>query len=310
MNMLKEYAGLLNQVAPQGEFLAYINDDEAKMLQDAGGQGILTQAGIPSYRSRAAQENRSRGSSRTGSNTSARERGAARDRDSGAKQYVANTTQSQREDNRANFQAQRKDARQALIRNDPESFTSRINRLVSEGGITMSILGNIADAHNKFRRTNYLEGLDSQGMPRTRDFYRFAGRAYDPNKVLDKTSKEFEFLGDSGYFEQFKTPEGRPDDAGRQFDNPADFTQQNLTTNVNPYSMVNQFFSNQNMGNLGISSAYMKTYDQAKANIAKSLNLTDTSAQFGYNANPFSNYSMSMTSANPFFEELKAQGLI
>ena len=302
MNMLKEYAGLLNQVAPQGEFLAYINDDEAKMLQDAGGQGILTQAGIPSYRGDdAAKSTGARQSQRADSPSTSGGRTGGGGRDDSV-----SVSQSQKD----NFSAQRKDARQALIRNDPESFTSRVNKLISEGGITMSILNNVADAHNKFRRTNYLEGLDSQGMPRTRDFYRFAGRAYDPNKVLDKSSKEFEFLGDSGYFKQFAEKEGRPDDAGRQFDNPADFTQQNLTTNVNPYSMVNQFFSNQNMGNLGISSAYMKTYDQAKANMAKSLNLTDTSAQFGYNANPFSNYSMSMTSANPFFEELKAQGLI
>tara|TARA_Y100000114_G_scaffold157167_1_gene187663 strand:+ start:2080 stop:3006 length:927 start_codon:yes stop_codon:yes gene_type:complete len=308
--MLKQFAGLLNEVAPQGEFLAYINDDEAKMLQDEGGMGILTEAGIPSYRSRAAQENRSRGASRTGSNTSARERGAAQDRDSGAKQYVANTTQSRRDDDRANFQAQRKDARQALIRNDPESFTNRVNRLIDQGGLTLSILGNVADLHNKKRRTSFIEGLDSQGMPRTRDFYRFAGRAYDPNKVLDKTSKEFEFLSDSGYFEQFKDMSPGESDVGQRFDNPADFTQQNLTTNVNPYSMVNQFFSGQNMGNLGISSAYMNTYNQAKANMAKSLNLTDTSAQFGYNANPFSNYSMSMTSSNPFYDELKAQGII
>ena len=309
MNMLKQFAGLLNEVAPQGEFLAYINDDEAKMLQDEGGMGILTEAGIPSYRSARAQSSRTGGSSRTGS-SSARERGAASDRESGAKQYVARTSQSRRDDDRANFQAQRKDAREALIRNDPESFTNRVNRLIDQGGLTLSILGNVADLHNKKRRTSFIEGLDSQGMPRTRDFYRFAGRAYDPNKVLDKTSKEFEFLGDSGYFEQFKTPECRPDDAGGQFDNPADFTQQNLTTNVNPYSMVNQFFSGQNMGNLGISSAYMNTYNQAKANMAKSLNLTDTSAQFGYNANPFSNYSMSMTSSNPFYDELKAQGII
>ncbi|BCV06220.1 MAG: hypothetical protein CM15mV128_210 [Caudoviricetes sp.] len=71
--MLKQFAGLLNEVAPQGEFLAYINDDEAKMLQDEGGMGILTEAGIPSYRSARAQSSRTGGSSRTGS-SSARER--------------------------------------------------------------------------------------------------------------------------------------------------------------------------------------------------------------------------------------------
>ena len=36
-------------MAPKGEFLAYINSKEAKMLKDAGGSGIMTNAGIPSF---------------------------------------------------------------------------------------------------------------------------------------------------------------------------------------------------------------------------------------------------------------------
>ena len=40
---------LLQSKAPKGEFLAYINKKEAKMLKDAGGSGIMTNAGIPSF---------------------------------------------------------------------------------------------------------------------------------------------------------------------------------------------------------------------------------------------------------------------
>ena len=50
MNNLKKYAGLLNEVAPKGEFLAYINEDESKILKEAGASGLLTPQGIPSYR--------------------------------------------------------------------------------------------------------------------------------------------------------------------------------------------------------------------------------------------------------------------
>ena len=39
MNNLKNTVGLLNAQAPDGEFLAYINEDEAKILKDAGGSG-------------------------------------------------------------------------------------------------------------------------------------------------------------------------------------------------------------------------------------------------------------------------------
>jgi len=36
-------------MAPKGEFLAYINPEEAQMLKDAGGSGIMTPMGIPSF---------------------------------------------------------------------------------------------------------------------------------------------------------------------------------------------------------------------------------------------------------------------
>ena len=75
-------------------------------------------------------------------------------------------------------------------------------------------------------------------------------------------------------------------------------------------SMVNQYFSNLGNSNLGISSNYTNTYNQAKANIAKSLNMTPNTQQYGYMPNRYSNYSRSMTSANPFFDELTEQGLI
>ena len=37
------------RMAPEGEFLAYINPKEAQMLRDAGGSGIMTPMGIPSF---------------------------------------------------------------------------------------------------------------------------------------------------------------------------------------------------------------------------------------------------------------------
>ena len=45
----REAKRLIESMAPQGEFLAFINDREAKMLKDAGGSGIMTAAGIPSF---------------------------------------------------------------------------------------------------------------------------------------------------------------------------------------------------------------------------------------------------------------------
>jgi len=74
-------------------------------------------------------------------------------------------------------------------------------------------------------------------------------------------------------------------------------------------SMVNKYFSN--MGsNLGVSSAYMDTYNAAKNKISKTLNLTPNNQQYGYGNTFNQNFDRSMTSANPFFDELTNQGLI
>jgi len=46
---ITEARKLLSQFAPKGESLAFINEDEARLLKAHGGSGELTQAGIPTY---------------------------------------------------------------------------------------------------------------------------------------------------------------------------------------------------------------------------------------------------------------------
>ena len=115
MDKLRKYAGLLNDAAPQGEFLAFINEDEAKMLEDAGGSGLLTRFGIPSYRvgGQAGREygggggSRSSGSSGGGNRSggggadrdggsSAREQAAQRSRERAAQQRAAQKAAQER----------------------------------------------------------------------------------------------------------------------------------------------------------------------------------------------------------------------
>jgi hypothetical protein len=47
---LKKYAEALNDAAPKGEFLAFINPQESELLRRNGALGLLTDFGIPSYR--------------------------------------------------------------------------------------------------------------------------------------------------------------------------------------------------------------------------------------------------------------------
>ena len=64
--------------------------------------------------------------------------------------------------------------------------------------------------------------------------------------------------------------------------------------------MVNDYFKNTN--NLGISKNFLTSYDQAKSDLAKKLNMTPTTNQLGYNSN--------MTTSNIYYNYLKEQGLI
>jgi len=49
-SMLKDNAKTLNEAAPEGEMLAYINPEESGVLKLLGGAGQMTPAGIPSFR--------------------------------------------------------------------------------------------------------------------------------------------------------------------------------------------------------------------------------------------------------------------
>ena len=66
--------------------------------------------------------------------------------------------------------------------------------------------------------------------------------------------------------------------------------------------MVNEYFANANNQNLGISSDYMATYNKAKEDLAKTLNMTANVDQFGY--------SGTMTASNIYYNYLKEQGLL
>jgi len=197
--------------------------------------------------------------------------------------------------------------------NDALTGKTSLERVLGGGVISLNVLNEIvspfANAANKKRRTAYLEGTDKYGMPLSRDFYINYQRPFDPNATLVEGSPEHDFLKDTGYFAQFENNNNNNDGGGNDnvvlFDNPEDFK----TIETNENSMVNDYFAN--MGsNLGVSSAYMDTYNAAKTKIANTLNLTPNNQQYGYGNTFNDNYSRSMTSANPFFDELTNQGLI
>ncbi len=200
--------------------------------------------------------------------------------------------------------------------NDALTGKTSLERLTSfeTPSITLNILKEItapfANAANKKRGTSFLEGVDEFGMPRSRDFYIANNRAFDPNATLVEGSAEYDFLKDAGYFNTLDNNNTNQGGEGGNnnavlFDNPEDVK----TIETNENSMVNDYFKNIG-SNLGVSSAYMDTYNAAKDKISQTLNLTPNTQQYGFGNTFNQNFDRSMTSANPFFDELTNQGLI
>ena len=75
-------------------------------------------------------------------------------------------------------------------------------------------------------------------------------------------------------------------------------------------SMVNEYFNNLNNTNLGISENYLNTYNTAKTKMAKTLNMTPNTNQYGYGNSYNDTYSRSMNNTNIFYNYLNEQGLI
>ena len=355
MNKLKKYAGLLNDAAPKDHFLAYINEDEAKILKDAGGAGLLTPQGIPSYftAGQKAGDSISPGTSTSGGM-----------RDSGG------NNNNNQDDNRQNYQTtyyetktpaalgtvdaedeymepdkdhwkatqkaitqhQKGDHYQAdwsdWSKEQQETYQSEMNKLKGTEGVNYSFYkgneGTTNLSFNEHWKDVAATNPTLSKFPLARILIA-AGRTLKENFTTDYGTWKYGSIEGTG--------SGTPFDSGGWFGkifNKDGSVKTNLTneqindaynqaisdlphliggTKAQP-SMVNQYFSNLGNSNLGISSNYTNTYNQAKANLAKSLNMTPNTQQYGYTANPYSQYPSTMTSANPFFDELTEQGLI
>ena len=346
MNNLKQYASLLNDAAPKGEFLAYINNDEAEILKDNGALGLLTPQGIPSYR--RSNYDGSGGGLADSSNDSDRSTNRG-DNDGGGSTYQQTQRQIQiRETQRVaeekakaiavkeEKQRQAQAAYAARVekeRKAKEQDDARLNYLTTEyldlnfkkpdGSIDKE-----KEAAYRKQFEKYRTGVIQDITPSQKKSNKVVGGLL--NTILPGSGMLYNFYLDStamGY--KMQNPFGNLFGGGGEIslddvnnlrggDNGSDSNArsqlvQSITQAINPNlptSQVNNYFKNIGSKGLGVSPAYMNTYNQAKDQMAKSLNLTPNNQQFGYTANPYPNYSMSMTSANPFFDELTNQGLI
>jgi len=174
--------------------------------------------------------------------------------------------------------------------NDAISGKTSVERVLKgKGPFTARVLGEIltpfANAANTKRRSNWIEGTDKFGMPRSRDFYRMHGRAYNPNAVLVKGTPEYSFLEDSGYFKSLETPEGRPDnDDNTYYDVPEDVK---LVENVasNRFDSVAAKFFGKSADKFKVD--FQNEYKKALANQQATLSKNSGVGLLAVNQSPF-----------------------
>jgi hypothetical protein len=327
MNDLKKFAGLLNDEAPENHFLAYITPGERDMLVDAGGVKTPTPSGIFAYPPQDNQTSSYDSSQNTSGRTSSTSGAGGGSGYSGGQgrqdtesQYTGGGYDSSKNTSGRTTTTSGAGGGSGYINtsnnNDdidstytstsfdvtPEkSAMDKLKDFIASGGIignTFKAISNFAESHNKKRRNNFMSTAD------IKEYELGTGKNWNPNNVTNKDSAEYKYLkNETDYFQQFNNDDNRNEnDPSSFFDNPQDVTESNLINNPNPFSQVDNYFNNMESNNLGISQNFMNSYDQAKADLAKTLNMTTNASQFGYNAN--------MSSSNIYYNYLKEQGLL
>ena len=306
--------------------LAYITEKEKGLLIDANLHGSLKDgkanvgaSGLLSYDgfgSTDPGQNRAggdvsgamdRGGDDSGQQSSG---GGSTDAFQGTQSNQYNTAMSESQQDRVVAQNVVDLVNQGVNINDALTGKTTLERLTTlSPSITLNALIEItspfANAANKKRRNNYMT------TAMIKEYELGTGKNWNPDGVLVENSPEYDYLfNETDYRSTLgdnNTNQGG--DGGNNnavlFDNPEDVK----TIQTNENSMVNNYFSNLG-SNLGVSSAYMDTYNAAKTKIANTLNLTPNNQQYGYGNAANDNFARSMTSANPFFDELTNQGLI
>jgi hypothetical protein len=320
MNDLKKFAGLLNDEAPENHFLAYITPSERDMLVDAGGVKTPTPSGIFAYPPQDNYTSSYDSSQNTSGRTSSTSGAGGGSGYSGGNDNNNYSVQDDMTDYATNV------GKEAAVgggfvgdnnnNNDdidstytstsfdvtPEkSAMDKLKDFIAGGGIignTFEAISNFAESHNKKRRNDFMSTAD------IKEYELGTGKNWNPNNVTNKDSAEYKYLkNETDYFQQFNNDDNRNEnDPSSFFDNPQDVTESNLINNPNPFSQVDNYFNNMGSNNLGISNNFMASYDQAKADLAKTLNMTSNASQFGYNAN--------MSASNIYYNYLKEQGLL
>ena len=345
MNDIKKIVGLLNDQAPKGEFLAYINPKEAQILKNAGGSGIMTPMGIPSFIdfgdytsvSQAAAGGEFGGGSPqdtfgggdnapdavTGGNVGSSNNNFTYDDsqdDDKALSYV-NFNQPTTVTDSSN------DSDTNTLRTVLDVVTLPFSIAKEKYGNAVNSLKNLlnlgtGDNANKYAGITGEDGL-GEGDFVYDDIRDFAKDTYNIDyETLDNEGQREIDL--QAFNDGFRTRDFRNLYSGN-----TDLINKNFTSTESdniakaievapfvigntaaPKSMVNEYFANLE-NQEGLSQGLLDRYNTAKTNVTNTLGLVANTNQFGYSANPNSPFTTNNRTGNPFYiDYMITRGLI
>ncbi len=336
MNKLKEYAGLLNQAAPENHFLAYITKDEKDMLVKAGGQETATQSGILAYPP-LGEAGTSPGTTTSGGSAYS---GSGGNGGAGS-QFTSGGNISPGTDVKGNIRNDNPYTGNNVKDDDIDStytdtsfdveptnkktLADTIIDYIKGGGMIGAILRGVA---GKLNPENKYEGITGEDGIGEGDFVYSSPNEYAQGEFglnykdldLEQQAEIDQKFYDSGHRSEAFQELYRDGDTSNienltnQERQAIDQVIPQLSYEVGgtepQESMVNKYFANLNNTNLGISNDFITKYNTAKANMASILDMTQNTQQYGYGNTFASTYPRAMNSGNVFYQYLNEQGLI
>ena len=321
--------GLLNpekDIKGQKHILAYITPGEADTLQDLGAEEVLTSEGIPAY----PPPGEKGGGGYMGSSSGAPpgERGGAGPTFAEQAAFSAPSQPSGPDphdlsvvDPYGNIALEQE---KIDFYEEPESTFEKAKNFYLEHGLIpnafrlgkagLEKLGEFSsDLQEKAmswslenRIKSQMKNLDLDN-PNSMNNPKLVDLQIDLQGVKDGTFTQTDFTEKYGSGDV----SGQGGDGERQL--------QNLLTPYAPYAIANQtpiesqvdkwFASNQT--GTGLDPNYMNTYNTAKAQIANTLGMVDTSNQFGYSSDPYGGLTAQNLATNPYnIDWMQQRGLI
>lgn len=348
MNDIKKIVGLLNNQAPKGEFLAYINSKEANVLKQMGGAGKMTPQGILSFAEDYGSFDSYGGMSSGYSGdyegdaygtTSAADYGydfGDPDPNVGASNNNFTYDDSQDDDKALSYVNFNQPTTVTDSSNDSDTNTLRtvLDAVTLPFSIAKEKYGTAVNSLKNLLNLGTGDNANKYAGITGEDGFGEGDFVYDDIRdfAKDTYNIDYETLDNEGQREidlQSFNDGFRTRDFRNLYSGDTDLTNKNFTSTESdniakaievapfvignteaPKSMVNEYFAN--LGNQeGLSQGLLDTYNAAKTNVTNTLGLVANTNQFGYSANPNSPFTTNDRTGNPFYiDYMITRGLI